>query len=130
MTPTGGATPTGSALGSSSGTVGGLRPIKAASLNRLIVMLAPEEKHDIEYMKTFLLTYQSFTKPAKLLQKLIQRYHVPLKPGMTEEEYKKVFDQYYSNIYIVLIHCTDLRGDPTESSECDESMDKRLLVRF
>lgn len=67
-----------------------IRAIKAASLNRLIVMLALYEKHDIEYMKTFLLTYQSFTKPAKLLQKLIQRYHVPLKPGMSEEDHKRV----------------------------------------
>lgn len=66
------------------------RPIKAASLNRLIVMLAPEEKHDIEYMKTFLLTYQSFTTPAKLLQKLIQRYHVPQKSGVPDDEYKKI----------------------------------------
>eukprot|EP00026_Physarum_polycephalum_P002714 Phypoly_transcript_02722.p1 GENE.Phypoly_transcript_02722~~Phypoly_transcript_02722.p1 ORF type:complete len:821 (+),score=152.14 Phypoly_transcript_02722:35-2497(+) len=67
-----------------------IRPIKAASLNRLIVLLAQQEKHDIDYMKTFLLTYQSFTKPAKLLQKLIQRYHVPLKPGQSDEDYKKI----------------------------------------
>lgn len=79
------------------------RQVKAASLNRLIVLLAPEEKHDIEYLKTFLLTYQSFTTPQKLLQKLIQRYHVPQKPGMSDEEYKKVLLQFKILLVLELI---------------------------
>lgn len=45
---------------------------------------------DMEYVKTFLLTYQSFTTPAKLLQKLIQRYHVPIKEGLSEEDMRKI----------------------------------------
>jgi hypothetical protein len=31
---------------------------------------------DLDYMKTFMLTYQSFTTPGILLAKLIERYHV------------------------------------------------------
>lgn len=67
-----------------------VKVIKAGSLNRLVGMLAREEKHDIEYMKTFLLTYQSFTTPYKLLAKLIQRYDVPRRPAMSDEEHKKL----------------------------------------
>lgn len=50
------------------------RPIKAGSLNHLVVALTPENHYDPDYVNTFLLTYQSFTTPAKLLEKLIERY--------------------------------------------------------
>ncbi|EGC37703.1 hypothetical protein DICPUDRAFT_46357 [Dictyostelium purpureum] len=63
--------------------------VKAASLNKLVILLTPENNHDLEYTKTFLLTYQSFTTPEILLEKLIQRYHVPQKPGQSIEEWKK-----------------------------------------
>ncbi|KAJ6248294.1 ras guanine nucleotide exchange factor i-related [Anaeramoeba flamelloides] len=62
--------------------------VKAASLNKLIELLTPETDQNIKYMKTFLMTYQSFTTPSKLLNKLMQRYHVPMTEGITEEEYK------------------------------------------
>jgi len=67
-----------------------IKAIKAASLNKLVILLTPEKNHDLEYAKTFLLTYQSFTTPEKLLQKLIQRYHVPQKQGQTEFEWRKI----------------------------------------
>ncbi|EGG19007.1 Ras guanine nucleotide exchange factor [Cavenderia fasciculata] len=67
-----------------------IKAIKAASLNKLVILLAPEKNHDLEYTKIFLLTYQSFTTPEKLLQKLIQRYNVPQLAGQTEEEWKKI----------------------------------------
>eukprot|EP01111_Echinosteliopsis_oligospora_P014929 TRINITY_DN5748_c1_g1_i1.p1 TRINITY_DN5748_c1_g1~~TRINITY_DN5748_c1_g1_i1.p1 ORF type:complete len:673 (+),score=164.12 TRINITY_DN5748_c1_g1_i1:79-2019(+) len=57
------------------------KAIKAASLNMLVKLLTPENRHDIDFLKTFLLTYQSFTTPAKLLQKLIQRYTMPPELG-------------------------------------------------
>lgn len=53
--------------------------IKAATLNKLVVQLTPERDNDMDFQKTFLMTYQSFTTPEKLLQKLIQRYQVPEK---------------------------------------------------
>ncbi|KYR00579.1 Ras guanine nucleotide exchange factor [Tieghemostelium lacteum] len=66
--------------------------IKAASLNKLVIILTPEKNHDMEFTKTFLLTYQSFTTPEKLLQKLVQRYHVPIeklsKSGLAEHMIK------------------------------------------
>eukprot|EP01132_Coremiostelium_polycephalum_P000405 gene405-512_t len=51
---------------------------KAGTLNKLVEALTMEKQYDISrYTKTFLLTYQSFTNPWKLLDKLIQRYMVP-----------------------------------------------------
>eukprot|EP01133_Synstelium_polycarpum_P000183 gene183-221_t len=67
-----------------------IKAIKAASLNKLVILLTPEKNHDLEYAKTFLMTYQSFTTSEQLLQKLIQRYHVPQKQGQSEEEWKKI----------------------------------------
>lgn len=47
---------------------------------------------DLDFMKTFLLTYQSFTTPGALLLKLIERYHVPwnVKDGMPFDEFDKM----------------------------------------
>ncbi|EGC30159.1 hypothetical protein DICPUDRAFT_41848, partial [Dictyostelium purpureum] len=75
---------------SSSSTAASTGPqVKAASLNILVTLLTPENNHDLEYTKTFLLTYQSFTTPEMLLQKLIQRYHVPQKPGQSVEAWRQ-----------------------------------------
>ncbi|KAK5583230.1 hypothetical protein RB653_004821 [Dictyostelium firmibasis] len=63
--------------------------VKAASLNKLVILLTPDNNHDLEYTKTFLLTYQSFTTPEMLLEKLVQRYHVPQKPGQSLDDWKK-----------------------------------------
>ncbi|KAJ6248620.1 ras guanine nucleotide exchange factor i-related [Anaeramoeba flamelloides] len=62
--------------------------VKAATLNKLVELLTHETNQNIKYMKTFLMTYQSFTTPAKLFSRLMQRYHVPITQGITEEEYK------------------------------------------
>ena len=37
---------------------------------------------DMQFVKTFLLTYQSFTTPESLLMKLIERYNVIRPVGM------------------------------------------------
>ncbi|KAN0031445.1 hypothetical protein ACTFIV_005309 [Dictyostelium citrinum] len=72
------------------GSTGTLGPqVKAASLNKLVILLTPENNHDLEYTKTFLLMYQSFTTPEILLRKLIQRYHVPQKPGQSVAEWRQ-----------------------------------------
>lgn len=49
----------------------------AASLNKLVLWLTNSEKHDMDFRKTFFMTYHSFTTSDRLLSKLIQRYHVP-----------------------------------------------------
>jgi hypothetical protein len=46
------------------------------SLNLLIENLTSEENLDNKFVKTFITTYQSFTTPAKLLDKLTQRYRL------------------------------------------------------
>ncbi|KAJ6229147.1 guanine nucleotide exchange factor [Anaeramoeba flamelloides] len=54
--------------------------IKCGTLNKLVQFLTPETDVEIDYIsyrKTFLMTYQSFTTPKELLNKLIERYHVP-----------------------------------------------------
>lgn len=51
--------------------------IRAATLNKLVEILTSEKNYDTPFMKTFMLTYQSFTTPPLLLEKLLQRYNVP-----------------------------------------------------
>ncbi|KAF2074404.1 hypothetical protein CYY_004300 [Polysphondylium violaceum] len=51
---------------------------RAGTLNKLVESLTQDKQYDISrFTKTFLLTYQSFTNPWKLMEKLIQRYTVP-----------------------------------------------------
>ncbi|GAM21223.1 hypothetical protein SAMD00019534_043980 [Acytostelium subglobosum LB1] len=50
--------------------------VKFASLNKLVERLTHESKVDLQFLKTFLMTYQSFCSPEKLLTKLMQRYNV------------------------------------------------------
>ena len=45
---------------------------------------------DIEFVKTFLLTYQSFSTPDKLLRKLIERYNVVIPEGMPRSQFGHV----------------------------------------
>lgn len=51
--------------------------VKAGSFNKLVERLTPVQKHDMQFVKTLLMTYQSFATPEKLLTKLIQRFHAP-----------------------------------------------------
>jgi RasGEF N-terminal motif len=51
----------------------GLPPIKAATLERLIERLTPEEFVDSAFRKCFLLTYRSFADPTTVLLKLQER---------------------------------------------------------
>lgn len=50
--------------------------IKAASVNQLILKLTSTET-DLDFLKTFLMTYQSFIRPARLLAKLMERFEIP-----------------------------------------------------
>lgn len=45
---------------------------------------------DIEFVKTFLLTYQSYATPDKLLRKLIERYNVVRPSGMSLGEFSQM----------------------------------------
>jgi hypothetical protein len=56
--------------------------VTAGTLNKLVEKLtsgesAGESTQYLDFMKTFLLTYQSFCTSQMFLQKLVERYHVP-----------------------------------------------------
>jgi len=51
--------------------------IRRGTLNKLITRLTDDL--NVNFMKTFITTYRSFTTPHLLLKKIIQRYHVPTK---------------------------------------------------
>jgi hypothetical protein len=48
-----------------------------ATLNQLIRRLTSPSNYDTKFMQTFVTTYQSFCDPWTVLNKLIERYHVP-----------------------------------------------------
>ena len=51
--------------------------IEAATLNKLVERLTFEKNPDQKYVRTFLLTYNSFTTPLQLMDLLIARYDIP-----------------------------------------------------
>ncbi|KAJ3436490.1 ras guanine nucleotide exchange factor i-related [Anaeramoeba flamelloides] len=64
----------------------GSKEIRAASLNKLVQLLTHETDPNVLYLKTFLMTYQSFTTPKILFYKLTERYNIPTEK---EEQYAK-----------------------------------------
>jgi hypothetical protein len=58
-----------------------------ATLNKLVERVTSTRDHDLEFVKTFLFTYQAFTTPEKLLRKLIERYNVVCPEGMPLKEF-------------------------------------------
>jgi son of sevenless-like protein len=63
--------------------------IKAASLNKLVERVTAEKNQDMNFIGAFLMTYQSFTQPERLLAKLIQRYNVPKPEDLEEAKFDK-----------------------------------------
>lgn len=49
-------------------------PIRAATLNQLIMRLTSVRTVDQNFMKTFLMTYSSFSSPEDVMLKLEERY--------------------------------------------------------
>lgn len=52
--------------------------IRAGTLNQLVANLASQQRMDHTYVDSFLMTYKTFTTPHMLLEKLLQRYTVPV----------------------------------------------------
>ena len=48
--------------------------IRAATISRLVERLAYDRYSDINYLKSFMMTYRSFMTPYQLLEKLTLRY--------------------------------------------------------
>lgn len=51
--------------------------VLSGSINSLVIYLTHEDEHDLDYTRTFLYTYRSFTTPDTLLKKLKERMQVP-----------------------------------------------------
>jgi len=60
------------------------RPIRAATLNKLVEVATSSKLSDLNFLPTFLLTYKSFTTPKRLFEKLRQRFNVP--PSLAEKQ--------------------------------------------
>ncbi|XP_064383914.1 uncharacterized protein LOC135332919 isoform X2 [Halichondria panicea] len=59
--------------------------VAGATFNKLVERVTSEKDHDIEFVKTFLYTYQSFATPDRLLRKLLERYNVVRPEGMSPQ---------------------------------------------
>jgi len=59
--------------------------VRAGTFNQLVTRLTSAKATDISFLKTFLMTYQSFATPRKLLIKLIQRYQVPAQSSFARD---------------------------------------------
>lgn len=51
--------------------------IRGGNLNKLVQELTSTVNYDTSFVQTFVSTYQSFTTPAELFNKLMERYDVP-----------------------------------------------------
>ena len=67
------------------------RNIKAGTLNQLVMRLTDEKRHALNFLKTFITTYQSFTTTDLFFQKLVERYNVPHEKhtDIPEEQWKQ-----------------------------------------
>jgi hypothetical protein len=63
-----------------------VEPIKAATLHKLIEKLTSESYTDLNLRYVFMLTYQSFSNPEEVLDRLEKRYYVPSPPNATPNE--------------------------------------------
>jgi hypothetical protein len=81
---------------------------------------------DNKFLKTFITTYQSFTTPAKLLEKLIQRYQAP-----PDRIPKKTIVQIQLRVAVVVKYWVENQFkdfNDTLISKLYEFYDKRLGV--
>ncbi len=66
---------------------------------------------DMEFVKTFLFTYQSFVTPEMLLRKLIERYNVVRPEGMSLKEFAVFRHTIQARVINTLRLWVDLSGD-------------------
>jgi glycine hydroxymethyltransferase/Rap guanine nucleotide exchange factor 1 len=70
--------------------------ISAASLNKLVQQLASATSSgfkDMDFARTFLLMYRTFTTPQLLLRKLVERYVVPDLPDLDPTRFHRLIRQ-------------------------------------
>ena len=74
----------------------------------VILHLSPA---DLEFVKTFLFTYQAFTTPEKLLRKLIERYNVVCPEGMPLKQFDVMRQTIQARVINALRLWVDLSVD-------------------
>jgi len=77
---------------------------------------------DMLFVKTFLLSYQSFTTPDKLLRKLIERYNVVRPDGMGLQQFDAIRTTIQVLVLIVQItwgHVTYISGS---GDQCNQTV--------
>lgn len=72
------------------------RPIRAATLNKLVEIATSAKLANLNFTPAFLMTYKSFTTPKKLFEKLKQRWAVPQRAA--EEQLGLSYEQYATPI--------------------------------
>mmetsp|Transcript_7580 Transcript_7580/g.13216 ORF Transcript_7580/g.13216 Transcript_7580/m.13216 type:complete len:782 (+) Transcript_7580:21-2366(+) len=76
---------------------------KGYTLNQLVLKLTDDASYDRKFMQTFTTTYQSFTVPTLLLQKLMERYQVPGNVGVDDKRRQAI----QLRVAVVLKYWTD-----------------------
>lgn len=66
---------------------------------------------DLEFVKTFLYTYQSFSTPERLLKKLIERYNVVRPLGMSLKEFSVMKQTIQARVINAFKLWVDLSAD-------------------
>lgn len=96
----------------------------AGSLNKLIERLTEAQTSDLAFVKTFLLTYQSFVTPKQLLEKLIERYSVVRDAGMPFDKFWPLQRMIQARVYNAIKLWLETNLDAESESML------RLLMRF
>ncbi|KZS90545.1 ras GEF [Sistotremastrum niveocremeum HHB9708] len=63
--------------------------VRAGTLSALIERLTDHEYRDASYIRTFLLTFKSFTTPDTVIDHIIARFNTPQPEGLTEEQHNQ-----------------------------------------
>jgi hypothetical protein len=91
--------------------------VTGATLNKLVERITSTRDHDLEFVKTFLFTYQAFTTPEKLLRKLIERYNVVCPEGMPLKEFgimrQTIQARVINALRLWVDLCVDFKDNPS-----------------
>lgn len=96
--------------------------VVAASFNKLVERITSSKDHDMEFVKTFLYTYQSFATPEKLLKKLIERYNVVRPEGMSFREFAVLKQTIQARVINALRLWVELSVDFKDNTELQQDV--------
>ena len=83
---------------------------------------------DLEFVKTFLYTYQSFSTPERLLKKLIERYNVVRPEGMSLKAFSVMKQTIQARVINAFKLWVDLSADFKGVYKCTPFKDVHVLV--